>query len=266
MDIKRKQTKKKNMGLLLAGVGLSLGVCSGALFDGIEIYHRVKSDGLVLLKNGVHLKEGNHKVVITDQFYELLTYQTKESSQYLAISGLKAAYERLNEVNTGVQFELCTTVKELSKKYSVGYTESFDVKNDIPLYLTEEAINNNITVLAKAVTSENFITRETYNNSIIFKKDTIFSTWIYYPNPHQTNAPKNTSIYSIAMHETLHIMGFAHTDNECSLMYPEATCDNIDLSKEDIEMIARYNEIFYGKKQKEQNKIENDKAEEYLIF
>ena len=255
MDIKREQTKKKNIGLKIAKIGLSLGICGGALFDGLETYHIIKSNGLVLLKNGVHLKEGNHKVIITDQFYELLTYQTKESSQYLAISGLKAAYERLNEVNTGVQFDLCTTDKELSKKYSIEYTESFDTKNDIPLYLTEEAINNDITVLAKAVTSENFVTRETYNNSIIFKKDTIFSTWIYYPNPHQTNAPKNTSIYSIAMHETLHLMGFAHTDNEYSLLYPEATCDNIDLSKEDIKMIAKYNEVFYGKSKKTQNEI-----------
>ena len=36
MEIKRNKTKKKNIGLKIAKIGLTLGVCGGALFDGLE--------------------------------------------------------------------------------------------------------------------------------------------------------------------------------------------------------------------------------------
>ena len=261
MDIKRKQTKKKNMGLLLAGVGLSLGVCSGALFDGVELYHKHKSDGLVLLKDGAHLKQGMHKVVISDQFYELLTFKTKEVSQKLVINGIKTAYDRLNEVNTGIQFELCTTVPKIAQDYSIKQVENFDLKNDILLYMTDKYIDDRKDVLAKVDCKTDFFTRERTNGSIIFKKDSIFSVWKYYDDSKQTLAPQNTCVYTLTLHETLHYMGFAHQDDKNSIMYPHASYENTDLNSEMIEMIQKYNYVNYETNQIIQNQSNTEQTD-----
>ena len=240
--------------LKIAGVCFTAGGIvlrsDAVLNDNIKNSNRNNDEKLVLLKEGAHLREGNHRVVITDQFYKLLTSDEKmpEKIVNVTIDAFKEAYDTLNKYNTGIQFELYTTNKELAEKYNVDYIDYFSNK-DIPIYLTEKDINNDSNVAAALNWKFNDEKREMINLDIVFKYDTVL-TFRNGDTLEETLTTKNSYTYSITLHETMHGMGFAHQDTKDTVMYPYTSFDTPkDLTDRDIKMLEKYNEVFYSKKQ-----------------
>ena len=224
----------------LVGVGLGM-----ALTDGVDAYYRSKTDGLVLLREGAHLKEGTHKVVISDQFYQLLTYETAEQDQTLAMNGIKKACEVLNENVKGVQFDLCTTVKDCAEKYSLKQVDGAE-KGDITFYLTNDILDNNPNVLGNTDWDIEHFSRELKDLSITFRSKAMFTVWSLFPEDKEVMDPLNTYAYTITVHEMMHAMGFAHQEEKDSIMYAYLSYKSPkDLTEKDKEMLAKYDEVFY---------------------
>lgn len=235
-----------------AGAGL-IGVSgTSIMFDSINIYHTNKTNGLNLSQPGLHLKEGNHRVVITDQFYDLLTADgTTELGIKICIDGVKAAIETLNKYNTGIQFKLCTNAPKLAETYSIEYIEKID-KKDIEFYLTNEDISGKSSTMGETVWDCNLFTKEIKNARVTYKKNFMYAFWGFDKDKSIMYSPKNYVSYTTTLHETMHVMGFDHTDDTQSIMYPSAEfLASHDLTEKDIKMIEKYNEVFYKVEQKD---------------
>ena len=232
-------------GALTLGGAIGVGGAA-ALTDGVDAYYRNKTDGLVLLREGAHLKEGTHKVVISDQFYELLTYETTEQDQTLAMNGIKTACNTLNENVKGVQFELCTTVKECAEKYSLKQVESVE-QGDITFYLTRDILCNNPNVLGDTVWDIEHFSRELKDLNITFVAKAMFTVWSLFPEDKEVMDPLNSYAYTITVHEMMHAMGFAHQEEKDSIMYAYLSYKSPkDLTEKDKQMLAKYDEVFYN--------------------
>ena len=132
--------------VLVGGAGAGLGIGGTKLtFDLIDSHHKNKTAGLPLTKPGAHIKEGTHRVVITDNFWQAIINETEEAKQ-LVLNGVSKAYEDLNRLNTKLNFELCTTEDAL-EKYNIKKID--ELKGDeIMLNVTQDIINNNKLVSA----------------------------------------------------------------------------------------------------------------------
>ena len=250
----------------IAVLGGSL-VAGGTMFvfDAIDSHHAKISEGLPLLHGGIHLKKGEHKVVITDQFYKLLSYDTPQEDQDLVVNAFKEAYKNLNKYNTGVNFKLCTTSEEASEKFNLPITESFK-NDDIKLYATDGIINNNKNVLAATDWDYDFFTYEMKDLSINFKKDKLFSVWKVYDTVEETLSPYNAAAYTVAAHETMHAMGFAHVDDEESIMNTYVKYKSPkDFTEYDKKIMDKYNVVFYGATATYSENVKN-KTENSLQF
>ena len=234
----------KYLGLMVGSAGIGMG---GAFLvtDGVDTYYRNKTDGLVLLREGAHLKEGTHKVIISDQFYQLLTYETAEQDQTLAMNGIKKACEVLNENVKGVQFDLCTTVKDCAEKYSLKQVEGAE-KGDITFYLTNDILDNNPNVLGNTDWDIEHFSRELKDLNITFRAKAMFTVWSLFPDDKDIMNPLNTYAYTITVHEMMHAMGFAHQEEKDSIMYALLSYSSPkDLTIKDKQMLAKYDEVFY---------------------
>ena len=236
----------KWLGIFVLSGALGAG---GAIFalDRIEDYHRRQGDGLPLLVDGVHMKQGDHNVVITDQFYNMLSYgDTPKEDVDLAIGGIKQAYINLNELNSKINFNLCTTVDEVSTNYNIPKIETLQ-GSDIPLYITTEAIAGNSRVMAETKWAYDAFTYELKDESIVYCKKYLFAVWKEYPTLEETLNPYNSAAYTVTAHESMHLMGFSHIDNKESIMNTYlSTKSPKDFTEYDKQIIDKYNVQFYG--------------------
>ena len=266
MKIKQSIIKSKKLPKILASAGIA--IVGLVKFDNLNDCYKDTVNGIDLIAKGAHLKKGVSRVIITDQFYEIMSYENKIGAQRFIMGGIIAAYDRLNEVNTGVQFELCTTVPKVAEDYSIKQIDEIDTKYDILLLMPKELyIDDDKNILGQANHGIDKSSRELINQTITFRRNRLqLHLKRYKEDPEKDSDPKNSYAYSITLHETLHAMGFAHTEDKNSIIYPYCGYENRDLSQDDIEMIEKYNFVFYGKSKKTQNEKENEKAEEYLTF
>ena len=248
----------------IAGTGLGFGGAKLAI-DLIESNVASKGKGLPLLKAGVHLKEGNHRIVIDDQFYEMLTYETTKEDQDLAINGIAKAYENLNQLNRGIKFELCTTVPELT---NYGLTKVDKVgKSDIPLFVTTENLDGSKNVLAHTNWTYNFFNGELKDQSITFRKDALLTVYTTYDAIEETLAPLNTLAYTVTAHESMHLMGFSHIDDKESIMNTYVSLFSPrDFTEYDKQIIDKYNVEFYHTEPIYSNTTTSEKIEDDLAF
>ena len=186
---------------------------------------------------------------MTDQFCKLLSYEdTTQEDRDLAINGLKEAYTTLNEYNSKLNFNFCTTNKDFAEQYNIPKVNSIG-KRDIPLYLTTDILENNKYVMAKTNWDYNSFTYEMKDLSITIKKDCLFQVWKVYETLEETLTPKNSAAYTIAIHETMHAMGFAHVDPKVaeSIMNAYVSYRSPkDLTEFDKQILDKYNVQFYG--------------------
>ena len=251
--MKKKPFKKflATLGLIGLGIGafgVGVGVPKLAI-DAIEATHESVGEDLPLLHAGVHLSDGEHKVIFTDQFYVELMKETSYEDQYIAVNSIKKAFENLSDLNSKIDFKLYTTNEGLTS-YGIPKIDSYSTKKDIPLYIKDGIIDGNRLTLGKTDWSYSFFTYELKDESITFKKDVLFTTWSN-EDKDMTEGEfdySNCVAYTIAAHEAMHAMGFAHVDDRESLLYPTISllsgCK--DFSEKDKKYIDLYNVEFYG--------------------
>lgn len=249
--------------LIYGSIGgvLGLGIAWG-LTDGLDLYYKHKT-GLELIDRNAHLKAGVHDVIITDQFYRLLEYEDVKSdnknyeaikdTEFSIINGIKKAYEDLNAVNKGIQFNLCAETDKLTE-YDIPQKDNVDKKNDLLLYMSPNKMKSsspNKATMAITDFDHNDFTGELTNETIIFQRDYMAQRWGTSEELADINKfnPINTYAYVLTVHESMHAMGFAHQKGADSIMYPYVTKNSPKtLTKKDIAMIKRYNEVFYNSK------------------
>ena len=218
----------------------------------------------MLLAKDIHLKKGTHKVVVCENFYDVLSVRDEKSKQYV-FKNIKAAYDRLNEVNTGVQFELCTTSYTVADNYDLKYVDYVDVNSDIVLDMIAGKFEENPKAAAIAHCDWDEKTRELKDLKITLRLKWVNAKWVIKSDEEKHYAVDNSYIYSVILHEALHTMGFAHQDDENSIMYYK-TKQAHDFSPEDLEMINKYNEVFYGTKQNIATYSQKQEEPEELTF
>ncbi|HAJ77630.1 MAG TPA: hypothetical protein DCO89_00985, partial [Clostridiales bacterium] len=92
---------------------------------GVNTYNAIKNGkNLNLLTPGVHLRAGEHKVVFTEDFWNVVKKDTDEKDFKIVLSGIKEAYKTLNELNTGVKFNVCTNC-DYFVNYGIEKTNSY---------------------------------------------------------------------------------------------------------------------------------------------
>ena len=224
---------------LVLGIGGAIG-----LIELKEDIDQRKSNGLALIEDGAHLKQGNHNFVITDEFYSYLKYED-ELDQKLVVDSFKQVYKNFNELNSNkLKFTLCTTSEEASKKYDLPKVNSFS-KYDVPFYITEEDIEGKPSTIASTKHDIDYFTRELNNESILFKKNYLFAVYNMYDTTEEIIAPSNSLAYTVCAHETMHAMGFAHQSKD-SILYPYMPSPYKDFTEKDKELLVKYNQTFYN--------------------
>ena len=239
----------KNLAIGAATItgGIGLGTGTFFLIDSIE---RAGGDmnGYKMVHRDAHLKEGVHRIVLTDSFYNLFSKRSPALQDY-AIESLKEAYRDLNKYNTGIKFDIYTQNDGLLK-YGLKKADTIDSKNDIQLNLiktTEEKDDPDKTV-AYSTWNLDKSTRELQYESITMEDKFLFVFFDLNETPEETFVPSNSATYPVIIHETMHCMGFAHRDTPDSIMYPYITLTTPrKLTEADIEILKTYNETYYSK-------------------
>ena len=260
-----KNLKNISIGTLIGYAGLAV------VYDQFgEVYSKM-GEGLPLVNKGAHLKEGNHNVVVSDQFVELLSLETPEETQQFAINGLKEACKNLSKNNSCLNFNLCSKSDEIAKKYNISKVNTISL-NDIILYATDSTIENQDTVLAKTSCIYSPINYEAINSNITIRKDCLTDVWNVYETLDETLNPYNAVIYTIAVHEMMHTMGFNHIDDKYSIMNSYVSIYSPkDFTEYDKKIIDQYNVQFYGatpeykESTKQLNKLEQIELETELL-
>ena len=245
---KEKDSTLKFLGLLgvAIGGGLTLGIAGPTVIENIQDstspYAKLGA-GIPLERKGLHMREGEHNVIITDGFYDALD-KSYEIRRDLTIESIKEAYKVLNQYNSGLKFNLVTTNDELSKNYDIPKFVDGGAVDDIYIYGTNEKIGNG-NVVGQAHWDYDKKTYETKDLKIIFKLNSLYSIWKSYGSLEKTFTPRNWQVYSCVLHETMHEMGLAHITNRESVLNPKLTIP--DLNEEDIKLLDKYNMQFYNK-------------------
>ena len=209
---------------LATGIGSVLG--AGSLFvvyDIMEKQNEKKSEGLNLVWKGAHLSKGNHRVVITDQFWKAYIPNIDDPiDKEITINGMKKAYEDLNAACDGVSFELCTTESEPAK-YGVKKIDKLQ-KDDIALYVKDIISNSNNVFAQTSFKRAGMFSSENKDISITYKTDALNLVC----SKDYLAVPQNAAVYYITVHESMHAMGFAHEEKRDSVMYPQASFFKFD--------------------------------------
>ena len=236
--------------LKMAGIGAiggALGIGGAWLAcDLIDNHFSSMSQGLPLLAPGVHMKSGDHNIVITDQFCELLSYGTTQEDEYLVMNSFKESTKNLNQYNSKLNFNLCTTDSTIAEKYDITYVDSVK-KDDITLYATEGVLSNNPGVMGNTDWDYDFFTHEMKDLSITFRKKYLLQVWTMKDTIEGTLNPYNCAAYTTFSHEMMHCLGFAHIDDQESIMNTLCTLTSPkDFTTYDIQLMDKYNVQFYN--------------------
>ena len=223
--------------VVLADIGMLVAV-------GVDSANGKKGADIGLLVGGVHLKEGNHNFVITDQFYDLLKYED-EKDKKLVMDSFKLAYNNFNYLNSNkLHFTLCTTNSEASKEFNLPLISSYS-KYDVPLYIHDGDIQGNkLTAGATTFDVEN-VTRYLKNETITFKKSSLLGVYKMFGSEEEVYDISNAFAYTICAHETMHVMGFEHRSKD-SILYPYIPSPYKDFTELDKNLLIKYNQEFYG--------------------
>ena len=242
------------MGISLLGASLGIGGAA-VITDAITNANRGKGSDLPLVEEGAHIKAGNHRVVLTSQFCDLLSYNTKEEAQKLVVDSIKLAYNNLNELNSGIKFNLYTTSDNYADKYNISKIDNY-TNEDIPLYLTNDYIAGSKYVAATTNFNIYKVSRELCNQSITFRKDMMLSLWNYSGSLEEILTPKNSWAYTITAHESMHLMGIGHIE-ENSIMNEKLDKRYKDFTELDKSIIDKFNVEFYGTQSKFVSSFDN---------
>ena len=113
-----------------------------------------RSEGLPLAMVGCHLRKGEHNVVITDQFYDILTFdETKAERQEFAIKSMQEAFDMIM-TTFGVEFckvddlqkyydFFAPHVKEILSNYCIRINSDEDILDVNPLYIRTKFLEIN---------------------------------------------------------------------------------------------------------------------------
>lgn len=213
-----------------------------------------KGRGLNQTIPGNHLRAGEHKVVFTEEFWNIVKKNTPEYNFKMAINGINEAFNTLNEINSGISFKVCTNC-DYFVDYGFEKVDNF-TKHDILLKAYDEVIPSaHSQELNRAGYCESItlpVSGENVNCIISFSKDSLFKYWD--DETHQIDfknvPPKNTVAYSLTLHEAMHAMGFQHNDFMDSVMYPCINIEHNGLGVVDKKLIDAYNVRFYGSESK----------------
>ena len=231
----------------IVGGGIAMGQGIGALVTdliGGQPKTQQKSDDLHLVAENAHLREGTHKVVLTHNFYNYMSYETTEEQQDMVIDAIKTAYDNLNSYSSNLKFELCTESQYLVEKYDLPRVPSVNKDTQIPLYITQDKIDNTDEILANTEYKIDRDNGRLMRQSVTFRKEYLFGTWSNYGKDGNYDI-KDTFAYYITAHESMHLMGFDHIDKD-SIMHTSIDYKYRDFTKFDKKLIAKYNEKFYG--------------------
>lgn len=235
----------KYLGIFVFSAGAGAGISAGGTklaFDLIDDHYKKMSQGLPLIQPGAHLKEGNHRVVITGDFWQAIVNEPEDAKKFV-MDGISTAYDDLNKLNTKLSFELCTTEDGL-EKYNVKKIDEIN-DQDISLHITEEYISNNQHVMAITNWNKRMLTREIYDNKITYRKDYLLTAWRSFGLKEDILSPYNSVAYAITAHESMHAMGIAHVEAD-SIMRSKSSYYYKDITQLDKEIIDKYNVVFYG--------------------
>ena len=238
------------IGVVTNGIILAnMPAITDAIADKTNPYVKL-GEGLPLSSKGAHLRQGAHNVVLTESFYEALDKDNQFRCD-LAVRGIKEAYEDMNKYNKGLSFNLCTTNSELSNKYYIPMAEKL-ANDDIYIYGTNDILLNSNAILGIAEHNKNILSCELNDLKITFRLNKLYQIWndYMYSTEKTLNTPHNSALYSCAVHETMHIMGLRHIEESerISILNPYLEYCNRELTKEDIELLDRYNVQFYNTK------------------
>ena len=235
-------------GIALSGVLASVTATGGAMlaFDQIITNLDNTDNGIPLVKGGLHLSKGEHRVVLTDQFCSYFD-QRSDIQQNLIMGAFKEVYKNLNEYNSCLDFKLCTTNEDVSKKFFIPKIDAGDInQTDISFRVKKESKENENKYIAYTSGTYNTLTREQLDMVITFNDYYMNHVREIYSDRNQTFSPKNSLLYVVTAHETMHTMGFAHIEDVDSVMYPKTRADIKDFTEYDKQILDKYNVVFYG--------------------
>ena len=265
--MKNKKKLLKDLGIAVGsticfvGGGLSMTSCASSFSEMLNS----NGKGLNLRFIGAHIKEGIHRVVISNQFWEAYIPEATEEDKIITINGMKKAYEDLNEACSNVSFELCSTEDEPSK-YGVKKIEEIG-KNDIVLYVSDIVHENPLALARTEYLAINPLTSEIERSSITFRKSALNASRLNT----ESLTPQFYVMYSLTIHESMHCMGFWHENSRTSVMYDtsiygEEYLNNLKnnnytcLSKEDRLALDKYCVTFYNAAPKYMENVKNVNA------
>ena len=228
--------------------GFAIGALGVTLFDNIRD-SQPSSNGLQLVSYNAHLKEGIHRIVLTNSFYDLYTDGRSTKWQNYAINCVKKAYTDLNKYNSGIKFDIYTQNDGLLK-YGFKKAETIDYMHDIPLNLTTDPLKSDDgkrSAIAITDYQINDTTRELHNQSITVYKPYVYAIFKSTGKWEDDFVPSNSYFYATLVHETMHAIGFAHQNSKDTVMYPYSGINTAhELTDKDIEMLKTYNTTFYS--------------------
>lgn len=248
--------------------GFTVGAIGLTLLDSIRD-SQASSNGLNLVSYNAHLKSGVHKVILTNSFYENFADGRSEKYQDFAITCVKKAYEDLNKHITGIKFDIYTENDGLVK-YGFKKAESIDLTNDLPIYLSKEPLsgeNGKTSAIATTSWQINDVTRELYGEKIVVYNNYVYMIFNASKTWEENFVPSNSYFYAALIHETMHAMGFAHQNNNDSVMYPYSGRNtNHELTEKDIDMLKTYDTTFYKEKYEVPNTTSNYTTDEGMML
>ena len=242
----KKDVKKS---IILASVAAGLlgsAVAAGKVIadNVIGLNHNDEND-MHLLAPNAHLSEGTHRVVLTHNFYQYLTYETTEEQQKRAIDGILAAYDNLNQYFTNLKFEVCTESKYLAEEFGITKVPC-KKDSDIQFYISNDKIDNSEYVLANTSYKVYDKTGWLFNQKVTFRKDYLFLTWQDINSKGDIDNPEDSLACYITKHESGHLLGIEHITNKKSIMYPSISYENRNFSKYDIQLFGKLDKMFYS--------------------
>ena len=252
--------------MLIIGASYTLGIGVAIGATKLHEYKYAKmGEGLPLLEKGGHINAGNHKFVITENFYNIFVTGRTDDERQFAVDCINQACEDLNKYNSCLSFELCSTVEQMAD-YGVKTINSYSSDDDIELYLSVGDIDGSEITLGSThyvLDWKNYNLKDKY---IVMRNDVVLARWKnLFVSPEEYNDPYNSYMYTVTTHEALHAMGFAHREGQTIMVKSMSKAYN-HLFDSDIYYMDRYNVQFYGAKPTYQKPEQNSAFTQLLSY
>ena len=243
------------LGILgISAVGVLTVGCAGAMTAAIinnpptntTAEYIKKGEGLPLAMAGGHLRAGKHNAVITDQFYDILTFDdTKKERQEFAINAIKEAYTYLNDNFSGVSFNLCTNSERVANRFYLPLVNSIG-SNDIAIQAQQGILPYGTkNTMGQAYRDYDHHNLEAKNMRIVFSDKCLFKVWKTKNTLEETLDSYNSELFTFTIHEMGHMFFFDHITTRDSIMNPSIGYSTSIPNEEDLKMFDKYSVQFY---------------------